>query len=81
MLVNQTRGLSIGHSFDDLTEVKDWSPSVLGGNSIPLISGQYQHIVNAGWTVEGQICIRQSYPLPATILSIVPDLIVGDTIQ
>lgn len=31
------------------------------------------------WEVDGQICLQQSYPLPCTILGVIPEFMQGDT--
>ena len=33
------------------------------------------------WSEEGVVCIQQSWPLPATILAIVPEMILGDDVD
>jgi hypothetical protein len=34
--------------------------------------------VSGDWTVDGYSCVMQTYPLPATILAIIPEIMVGD---
>ncbi len=67
--VRQTGGLKVGPTFDKLTEIKarstenyDSPPSLRDG-VIPLKIGN-------SWSQDGNLCIRQDQPLPATIVSI-----------
>lgn len=78
--VSATRGLSYGPSFESqqVAEVKDRTFGVPLGMPIPLLTGQFTVNMAAQWDVEGRVCIEQSYPLPASILAIAPDLDVGN---
>jgi hypothetical protein len=76
--VDQTRGIEIGQTFDDLTLYKDRDLNTIG-RPIELFTGDQRLIIGGGWTIEGQICIEQSNPLPATILGVIPEIQVGDT--
>jgi hypothetical protein len=37
--------------------------------------------LDGDWDTNGQVCIQQSWPLPMTILAVIPDLIRGDDIR
>lgn len=74
--LNQTRGLQAGPDFDTLYELKDMS--VPYSVPPPLFSGDIFINVANDWTQYGELCFEQSYPLPATILGIVPQVVVGD---
>jgi hypothetical protein len=76
--VDQSRGLKIGQTFNDLTEFKDRDLNTIG-TPIELFTGDERMIIGGGWTVEGQLCIQQDNPLPATILGVIPEIQVGDT--
>lgn len=76
--VAATRGLSYGPAFDALAEVKDRTFGVPLGMPIPLLTGQFTVNNAAQWDVEGRVCIEQSYPLPAAILAVAPDVDVGN---
>jgi len=76
--VQNTRGLKAGPDFDHLTEFKQRRASVHMGQPIPLDSGIQRIIMSPTWTAEGRICIQQDYPLPMTILAVIPELSVGD---
>ncbi len=76
--VVDTRGLKMGQTFDDLTEYKDRNLNTIG-LPIPLFTGDDRMIIGGGWNEQGQVCIQQDDPLPATILGIIPEIQVGDT--
>jgi hypothetical protein len=78
MRVDQTRGLAAGPAFDDLTSYKDRNLNTIG-QPIPLFTGDQRLIIGGGWQTEGQVCIEQSNPLPATILGVIPEIQLGDT--
>lgn len=85
--VKDTLGLSIGPDFDHLTPMKD----LILGNVSSMLTGQESQVITglttgdartllgAGYTVPGQYCIRQSLPLPATVLGLIPNFTLGDT--
>ncbi len=84
--VADTLGLSIGADFSHLVPMKD----LIVGNVSSMLTGQQSQIttdlvngdartfLSPAFTVPGQYCIRQSQPLPATILGVIPDFTVGD---
>ena len=47
-------------------------------SSAPVFYQDRYSNVDGDWSTEGQICMQQSWPLPMTILAIVPDLVKGD---
>lgn len=75
--LDKSRGLSVGPTFDDLVEIKERSTQPMG-QPIPLISGDERLTMRQYFNEEGRICIRQSYPLPATVLGIIPEIVLGD---
>ena len=86
ILVADTLGLSIGSSFNNLVDMQDLIQgnvsSMLTGQDNQLITdltnGQARTFLDPTYTVPGQYCIRQSDPIPATILGVVPNVTVGD---
>ncbi len=73
ILCRDTRGLWAGTDWDHLFEVKQRSTEPYG-SAIALKSGWFDIGLAASWTKEAHLCIRQSDPLPATILSVMPDV-------
>lgn len=79
--VGQARGLKVGPSFEELTEIKELGPSTVLGSPMPLQTTQLFTNIDPLWDVEGQICYQIDDPMPATIYAIIPQLAVGDTIK
>lgn len=78
MQVDQTRGLKAGPTFDELIEYKMRDEQAMG-SPIALETGDQRLNIMPVWATEGRICIQQDYPLPATVLGIVFEFVVGDT--
>jgi len=76
--VESTRGLQYGPDFDHMTEYKMRSNQGYG-QPIQLETGKQRVVMNPTWTVEGQLCVQQTYPLPASVLAVIPELTLGDT--
>ena len=74
-----TRGLKAGRAFNTLIPIKELNPNVQIGQAIPLITGDERIVMDALWDVPGQICLQQDNPLPATVLGVIPEIVVGDT--
>lgn len=49
------------------------------GDPIFLTTGDEREAIDLDYTVPGQVCIQQDYPLPATITAVIPEVDVGDT--
>jgi hypothetical protein len=75
--VKDTRGLWVGTNADHLIEYKQRSQSH-GYDAVPAENDDITVIVPPDWTKKGRIYIQQRDPLPATILSIVPDISFAD---
>jgi len=76
--VADTRGLWAGTSFKTLTEIKDLAPSVISGEPASLHSGDLDLVLDPLWSEEGQICIRSVNGLPANIIAVIPEAVIGD---
>ena len=74
-------GLQIGSTFSTLTNMKDLIIGNVGGmtNKVvtDLVTGDTVTIIDPMWSAQGQFCIQQSLPLPATITGVIPQLTVG----
>lgn len=77
--VENTRGLKVcsGPVFDNMKEIKERTTELMG-QPIGLITGDERVTVSPRWEETGQICAQQDYPLPATVLGLVPDVFIGD---
>lgn len=74
-----SRGLECGIDFDHLSPVTDENvPYSVPGE---LMTGDIRHIIFSDWNTEGQICIQQTLPLPATVLGIIAEVVAGDTVR
>ena len=76
MRVNQSAGWSVGPTFDRLTEAKIRTTEPYGSPP-SLRSGEVRTGVGNDWQDDGFICIRQSNPLPLTVVSMTMELAVG----
>lgn len=76
VLLEESRGLAIGPSFDQLDEMKQRDDAD-GYESIRLLTGTEKININTNWEGAGRLCIRQDDPLPVTILAVIPDLVTG----
>jgi hypothetical protein len=79
--VRETRGLSYGQVFEALFPIKEFNQGQVLGSTIELITGdEYVH-TDPRWDVEGQLCLQQDNPLPATVLGVIPEVDVGDNLK
>lgn len=63
----------------NMKEIKERNALINAGAAIPLFTGDSYINVPAGWDLRGQIAVQQIYPLPANVLAVVCNYIVGDT--
>jgi hypothetical protein len=77
--VEDTRGIQVGPTFDNLVEYS--APSLGGPYAVPtpLITDDLISPIPWDWTKFGQVCVLLDYPLPATILGLIPEVVIGDT--
>lgn len=71
----RSSGIFAGPEFDDLVEYKQRTTEQ-PGTPPELVSGDVQLSVYPRWSDSGSVCVRQSDPLPLTILSAVLDICV-----
>ena len=69
--VKDSAGLSVGSDANNLVPVQDMTTTALS-------TGELETAVPAEYTQSGQIMVRQSSPLPATILNITLETVSGD---
>jgi hypothetical protein len=81
--VQDALNLLIGKSFSSLVSMKDLILGNVGtmSNAVVtnLVTGDARTLIDPSWDVPGQYCIQQSDPLPATVLGVIPEIVVGDT--
>lgn len=74
VLLRNTRGLEVGPAEDKTYEFKE-RDTAMNYSAIPSFTGERAYQVDITWQNEGGlIWMKQRYPLPATILSIIPEL-------
>lgn len=74
--VYQTSGIFVGPAFDKLKEVKQRTDEVWGAPPSPT-TGMVRVSLTPTWSNDAPICVRQSDPLPITIVALVPDTTYG----
>jgi hypothetical protein len=74
--VKESRGLQVGLVQQALQEVKQRSAETLGSAMQPF-SGDWAIQVPSEWNRDGRIFCQQMYPLPATILDLIPEVSLG----
>lgn len=72
----KSRGLMIGPSSDKLVTMKQREFEVMG-EPTELLTGDKRITLKPDWNSNGRCFMRQSDPLPMTILAVIPDLTVG----
>ncbi len=81
--VTDTLGLQIGTSFSNLVDMKDLIRGNVGSMTntkvTDLVTGDARTFLDPLWQEAGTYCIQQTYPYPASILGVIPQLAVGDT--
>lgn len=74
--VQATRGLSAGPTVGRLVDIKERT-SEQPGFPTALTTGDERVLVDPDWSTAGRVFVRQSNPLPATLLAIIPRLEAG----
>jgi hypothetical protein len=74
-----TRGLAYGTSFEDLEEEPSRTDEAWD-NPLRMQGGLFVHELfgSGGWQLDKQVCMRQKYPLPCSIVGYTFELDVGD---
>jgi len=77
LLMRESRGVSAGEAEDSLYEFDERIPAYNYGQ-IPSFTGIREYQVDITWQESGsRIWIKQGYPLPATVLSMTPEIELG----
>ena len=76
--LDNTVGLKYGPTFDDLDELPFRSSGDLTATAVPLFTGDKQLPFHGDYTTEARVCLRQSMPLPSTVIGIYPRLVTQD---
>jgi hypothetical protein len=78
ILVEESRGIFAGPDADHLEEFKQ-SERTDYDDPVPLLTGLAEIALECAWLDHGRVFIRQTDPLPLTVLSIIPSGFVGDS--
>ncbi|MGV6475351.1 hypothetical protein [Azotobacter vinelandii] len=73
VLCQESRGIFAGPRSDKLREFKQRSTENYG-EPINLLTGRAEIVIDATWTDTGRLFIRQTDPLPLTILGVMPNV-------
>jgi hypothetical protein len=76
--VKDSRGLQVGRTFNTLVSIKETGIPLLSASG--LIQADEWVPLDPLYDLYGQICIQQSNPWPSTVLGIVLDVAVGDSV-
>lgn len=76
LLVENTRGLMVGQDFDNLDEILP-DPTLAYGDIPALLNEVVDTNVAGQWEERGRVAVRQTDPLPVTLLSIITNVTVG----
>ncbi len=86
--VAQTLGLQIGTGTTfgtNMVDIQDLVPGNVGTATnelvTDLVTGDAWSTVDPAWTVPGQYSIQQVLPYPVSILGVIPQVTVGDTVK
>jgi len=69
----ESSGVWVGPDFDTLTEVKQRTTEPMGSPP-DFITGEVSAVTRGKWTADGQVCVRQSDPLPITIVGLTAEI-------
>lgn len=75
--VAETRGLLVGEDSESLYPQEARYPNSSYFDPPPAETAEIKFKISSSWNLGGQVLIRQDDPLPATILSIQPEVTVG----
>lgn len=75
--VRNARGLSVGPDAGRLVEIKQRS-SEPHGTPTELATGDERVLLDPSWNTNGRIFVRQTAPLPATVVAVIPRLEIGE---
>lgn len=75
--MEKSRGLLVGADASSMVEVKQRDTEAMG-EPTQLLTGDVEVALMPHWNSNGRVLLRQPYPLPMTVLAIIPDIQVED---
>jgi hypothetical protein len=76
LLLEESRGLFAGRDQDNLLEYKQRAQESYD-DPVSLLTGIADILIGATWSKQGRVFVRQSDPLPLSILAAIPEVSVG----
>jgi hypothetical protein len=77
VMLEKSRGLLVGPDADSLIEMKQRENENMS-DPTALKTGPHDITITGEWKDNGELFLRQIYPLPLTVLAIVSDIVVGN---
>lgn len=78
--MQDSRGMKVGHSQDaELFEFKERDDNLVMGAPAMSFSGDRRVVIGGKYDTPGQVIVQQDQPLPASVLALLPEVVVGDT--
>ena len=74
--VYRSSGIFVGPQFDNLTEAKQRTTESYGSPPV-LKTDELCITISPSWSNGGQVCVRQSDPLPLTVISMTAEVVLG----
>ncbi len=63
----------------DMTEIKERTNATNAGTALNLFTGKVFQEVISDWSAKAQVAIQTSYPLPVNVLSVISNVVLGDS--
>ncbi len=76
--LRESRGLKVGPDALALAELKERGTQPYG-QPIPLVTADERLPIPPAWGTDGTVFVQQDNPLPATVLAIIPEVLLGDS--
>ena len=76
--LHKTLGVEVGGDLDNMENIPFRSSAAIMGSPIDLFSGDKKIELRDEYNTDGHVFVRQSQPLPLTVLSIYPEITVYD---
>lgn len=77
ILFKDTVSAFVGSSEEEIYEMR-FRTDEMGEDPIPLYTGKKEITIGSGFNDSGRVIVKQTYPLPITVLSIMPDAEMGE---
>jgi hypothetical protein len=65
-------------TFETVTPIKELNRVTSLNFPVKLVTADERIVMDPLWDVPGQICLQVDDPLPATVLGVIPEVVLGD---